>query len=332
MEVKTGNLLEHPQNRDYFDDIKQTDPSFWEEFKDSIKQFGIIEPLIVNADTMQVQSGNQRLKAAIELELDRVPAIFRESSDSDDEIKRMIASNVYRRQISPFAMFKYIGMLRRGSSSKGVPNAPTSGNANEKDVRKKVGKKSEFVSAADIFNSLDEDAQGQLRQWFENESNQKEGELVAQLRQLQQEKLESDQKYQELMDEKQSEEDRAEKLEQMLTERDDQIEELESQRSEEGEENLEKLDAMIRTLEKEKQTLRRKVKELQEVPDVAVLLRQAIKDATDLNSVLKEVIDNRESLNGEQFNKLMGLLERTYQIVGERAKGAAKTNLIEGAE
>lgn len=318
-EIKTNDLVEHPQNRQYFDDIKDTDPGFWEEFKSSIEQFGVIEPLIVNRDTMQVLSGNQRLKAAYETGLETVPCILKDAGDSDEEVRQMIASNVYRRTISPFAMFKYIGILRRGASSK--PSSSTGGGGSStKDVQKTVGKKGEFVSAADIFNSLEPEQQQKLREWFEQESSGKEGELIAQLRQLEQEKLEADRKYEELMDEKATEEERARTLQSMLEERDEKIAEIESERDEASEENLQKLDAQIRTLEKEKQTLRRKVKELQEVPDIGVLLRQAIKDVTDLNSVLKEVIDNRGSLNVEQFNKLMGLLERTYQIVGERAR------------
>jgi len=322
-EIETAKLAEHPQNHEYFTDIRESDPSFWEEFKDSIKQFGIIEPLIVNRDTMQVLSGNQRLKAAVELDLSTVPAILKEAADSDEEIRRMVASNVYRRTISPFAMFKYIGMLRRGASGKPPGTSNTEDRSSTRAVKRQVNKSGEFIAAADIFNSLKPEEREKIEEWAQEKVDRKEGEIIARLRQLEQEKLESDRKYQELMDEKASEEDRAAKLEEMLSDRDKQIEELEEQRNETSEENLAQLDAQIRSLEKEKQTLRRKVKELQEAPDVGVLLQQAIKDVSDLNSVLKEVLDNREHVNSAKFDKLMSLLERTYQIVGERAKDAA---------
>ena len=66
---------------------------------------------------MNKQRGrNQRLKAAIELELETVPVLLVDETTSDDEIRKMISSNVFRRSIDPFAMFEYIGRLRKPSS------------------------------------------------------------------------------------------------------------------------------------------------------------------------------------------------------------------------
>ena len=52
------------------------------------------------------------MKAAIELELETVPVLLVDETTSDDEIRKMISSNVFRRSIDPFAMFEYIGRLR----------------------------------------------------------------------------------------------------------------------------------------------------------------------------------------------------------------------------
>jgi len=143
--MSVNKLIEHPQNKKLFKDIKETNPTFWAEFVDSIKQDGIIEPLIVNRETMQVRSGNQRLKAAIELGLETVPVLLIDETTTDDEIRKMISSNVFRRTIDPFAMFEYIGRLRKNHS--GVKKL---GN---REIRDTVHKKESFVKASDIWRT-----------------------------------------------------------------------------------------------------------------------------------------------------------------------------------
>ena len=141
--IATDKLIEHPENKRLFKDIRDTNPSFWIEFKESIKQFGVLEPLIVNEDTMEVRSGNQRLKAAIELGIEELPIVLITDEDSEIEIKKMIASNVYRRTIDAFSMFEYIGKLRNDVT-----------NVTYRDIAKEIHKDKSFISAADIFNKL----------------------------------------------------------------------------------------------------------------------------------------------------------------------------------
>jgi hypothetical protein len=47
-----------------------------EALKRSIQEFGFVEPIVVNKPTMEVLGGNQRAKAAIELGVTEVPAVF----------------------------------------------------------------------------------------------------------------------------------------------------------------------------------------------------------------------------------------------------------------
>ena len=141
--MAVSKLMEHPENKKLFKDIKETNPTFWLEFLDSIRQDGIIEPLIVNKNTMQVRSGNQRLKAALELGLETVPVLLIDETTTDDEIRKMISSNVYRRTIDPFAMFEYIGRLRKKSDFQ----------KSSREVAKEVHKKTTFVKASDIWRT-----------------------------------------------------------------------------------------------------------------------------------------------------------------------------------
>ena len=49
----------------------------YEGLLNSIKNFGLKEPLIVDGNTHEVISGNRRLKAVLELGYEHIPVIFR---------------------------------------------------------------------------------------------------------------------------------------------------------------------------------------------------------------------------------------------------------------
>jgi ParB-like chromosome segregation protein Spo0J len=70
-------------------------PSNYDDIRDNIKSFGIIQPIIVNRSTLEVISGNIRLKIAIELGYNLVPVIYCELGVVD-LMKLAISSNVYR--------------------------------------------------------------------------------------------------------------------------------------------------------------------------------------------------------------------------------------------
>src|SRR6056297_2372092 len=164
-EMPISEIAEHPRNKEYFTDIKDSNPAFWLEFVDSIKRFGIIEPILVNQSTKYIRSGNQRYKAAIELGFETVPVVLVDDSASDNEISEMIASNVFRRQIDPFKLFDYIAELRKGSSSVAKPGTANSGlpSNTAQNAAQTVHKKTEFVSAADIWHTFTEDQKEELR-------------------------------------------------------------------------------------------------------------------------------------------------------------------------
>ena len=311
-DMQVSQLKEHPRNKEYFADIKDSNPAFWLEFKDSIKRFGIIEPLLVNKTTKEIRSGNQRWKAAIELGIETVPVVFVDDSASDDEIGEMIASNVFRRQIDPFALFEYIAQLRKGhlgNLKKGVADGVNS----SIDVRKQTHKDSSFVSAADIWKSLTDEQQDELRAKFETDMNRSEGKLIAELRQIESEKIEAMEEYQRA---------RAAAAESAEREnaKQEAIERLESEirvlKSRDVEEELAERDAQIRALEKQKAALKKKLAE----PDLNKVLDDCIKEQRNVSIKLADIFKHKEGLDGDKLQELGNLMAATMATIRNNGK------------
>lgn len=86
-------LKVHPRNTEFFDDISGAE---YEEFKNSIKEEGIISEIIVAPD-MTIISGHQRYKAAKELGIKMIPIRIREDLiDEDKKLKVLLAANFGR--------------------------------------------------------------------------------------------------------------------------------------------------------------------------------------------------------------------------------------------
>ena len=62
---------------------------------DNINDMGIIQPILVNASDMKVISGNLRLRAALELDLEEVPVIFMSFNDLESKTV-FLSSNISR--------------------------------------------------------------------------------------------------------------------------------------------------------------------------------------------------------------------------------------------
>ena len=238
--VPIGELCEHPKNKEYFRDISDISPEFWETFKENINRLGFIEPLIVNENTMEVISGNQRLKAGLELEMATVPCIMVSPEKDGDEVRMMISSNVMRRELDPFTLFSYIGMMRKDAEGQGDNQGDLSSFEEEssvKAIKAQVKKSGEFVSAADIWATLTEEQQKEIKQWFYapqdggKEPTQKE--LIQQIRDLKEAQLIADKTKKELQE--------------AIADRKEEIAKLRKQMNEDGENRAE----AIRSLKKE---------------------------------------------------------------------------------
>jgi ParB/RepB/Spo0J family partition protein len=98
-QIDVEKLIEHPENRNYFDDIVGME---FEDLKTSIVENGIIDPLTVKkeGDKYIVISGNQRLRAAVELRMQTLPCIVRNFKNRNEEIRFIVEANLRRRHLT----------------------------------------------------------------------------------------------------------------------------------------------------------------------------------------------------------------------------------------
>jgi hypothetical protein len=67
----------------------------YDHILENIEDMGIIQPILVNVSDMKVISGNLRLRAALELDLEEVPVIFTSLSELDSKTV-FLSSNICR--------------------------------------------------------------------------------------------------------------------------------------------------------------------------------------------------------------------------------------------
>lgn len=91
--MKIEDLRPHKRNSEFFDDMTGEK---WQEFLDSIKTSGVIEPIVVTQDKVIV-SGHQRVRACKELGIKEILAEVRVYEDEDKIIKDLLETNIRQR-------------------------------------------------------------------------------------------------------------------------------------------------------------------------------------------------------------------------------------------
>lgn len=91
--LAVDSLSPHPRNNDFFDDITG---GKWDEFLESVKASGIIEPLVITQNKVVV-SGHQRLRACKELGIKNVYCIVRSYKSEDEILRDLIETNIQQR-------------------------------------------------------------------------------------------------------------------------------------------------------------------------------------------------------------------------------------------
>ena len=91
--LAVDSLSPHPRNNDFFDDITG---GKWDEFLESVKASGIIEPLVITQNKVVV-SGHQRLRACKELGIRNVYCIVRTYKSEDEVLRDLIETNIQQR-------------------------------------------------------------------------------------------------------------------------------------------------------------------------------------------------------------------------------------------
>ena len=95
VDVEVKRLKDNPNNK-----FHKIDGEKWEVFVASIKEYGIMQPIIVRPvgrenrlDTLEIIAGHNRVRAAKEVGLDRVPAIISDADDVDASVIIGITNN-----------------------------------------------------------------------------------------------------------------------------------------------------------------------------------------------------------------------------------------------
>ena len=93
--MKTLELIPHKDNDFFFDDITG---EAWQEFIESIKTSGVIEPIVVTQNKVII-SGHQRVRACKTLGIDEIEAEVRIIDSEDEILKQLIETNIRQRGI-----------------------------------------------------------------------------------------------------------------------------------------------------------------------------------------------------------------------------------------
>lgn len=92
--VKVNELIPHPRNNDFFDDVTG---KRWDEFLESVKTSGVIEPIVITEGKVIV-SGHQRVRACKELGIEEIMAEIKlYEGDEKKIVKDLIETNVRQR-------------------------------------------------------------------------------------------------------------------------------------------------------------------------------------------------------------------------------------------
>lgn len=91
-QININELKPHPRNNEFFDDMSGDK---WNDFLDSVKSRGIIEPIVIAHDKMIV-SGHQRVRACKELGINTVMCDVHTYENDDDIFLAMLYSNIER--------------------------------------------------------------------------------------------------------------------------------------------------------------------------------------------------------------------------------------------
>ena len=92
-QINVNELKPHPRNNEFFDDMSGEK---WQEFLTSIKDRGVIEPIVITPDKVIV-SGHQRVRACKELGIQTVMCDVHTYDNEDQILQDLIETNIRQR-------------------------------------------------------------------------------------------------------------------------------------------------------------------------------------------------------------------------------------------
>ena len=133
--LAVDSLSPHPRNNDFFDDITG---GKWDEFLESVKASGIIEPLVITQNKVVV-SGHQRLRACKELGIKNVYCIVRSYKSEDEILRDLIETNIQQRGTISSSKKKQALIIQTLERIYGIRNTagrPKGNEQNDENVKK----------------------------------------------------------------------------------------------------------------------------------------------------------------------------------------------------
>ena len=114
--------------------------------KESIREKGVLEPLVVRreGDHYLIISGERRYRASVELGLERIPCVLRESDDQDT-LEVALIENIQRKDLTPF------------EEADGLRQLVERFGMNHEEVAKKIGKSRTSVSESLSLSHIPQD-------------------------------------------------------------------------------------------------------------------------------------------------------------------------------
>lgn len=92
-QINVNELKSHPRNNEFFDDMTGEK---WNEFLESVKTRGIIEPIVITPDKVIV-SGHQRIRACKELGITTVMCDVHTYNNEDEVLQDLLETNIRQR-------------------------------------------------------------------------------------------------------------------------------------------------------------------------------------------------------------------------------------------
>ena len=92
-QININELKPHPRNNEFFDDLTGEK---WNEFLESIKSRGVIEPIVTTQDNVIV-SGHQRVRACKELGISQIMCDIHFYHNEDEVLQDLIETNIRQR-------------------------------------------------------------------------------------------------------------------------------------------------------------------------------------------------------------------------------------------
>lgn len=328
-------LIPHKRNSEFFDDMSGEK---WQEFLESIKTSGVIEPIVITQDKVIV-SGHQRVRACKELGITEIMTEMRSYDSEDKIIKDLLETNVRQRGNIGGSSVKLgrrirelerIYGIREGRIGSTRSSNGTLGKSemSESDLANQLGIDLNTLKRAKSLTTLPPEIQDLIEQG--NISPSTASRLIAKLTPEQQEQLIqslpvteklTQKQVQEYVNQLQSKQDSVDLLKQKYIELQEQLKQAtnDNQKQKELEQQIERLKKRIVDLTMEKDSIeRQKTKTV--VERVEVDKPETLQEIKDLrNQLQKKTEDNRtlSDMNTEQSQMLSHFMGTSteYQLV-----------------